>query len=142
MIFATSFLASLVVTASVEKSLKVAYIGSATAIVVAVIAAGIAAAMAWRRYQREKKDQQDMLLNAPFGELANIYQHYCYAAAELPSDTADSKVLKKRLTWAKYGEVHATKEISEYGFLSGNDIAVLCNLNYAFEITIAFSTNF
>jgi hypothetical protein len=105
-------------------SLAQALVGAAGALVVAVVVAWIG----YKRYLGEQADQQETLLNALFGELANIYEHYSYAASELPTDTSDAKELRLRLNWSKYGDMQSTQKVSEYGFLSADDIRLVLQL--------------
>jgi hypothetical protein len=87
-----------------------------------LVGAAGALAVAWigyKRYLGEQADQQETLLNALFGELANIYEHYSYAASELPTDTSDAKELRLRLNWSKYGDMQSTQTIRESPWLHG-----------------------
>lgn len=88
----------------------------------ALLGAMVAAAVAYGLYRRQRKDDQERLLNALFGELANIYQHYRYASPELPKDTSDRKEVCLRLRWATYGALHSTEDLTRYGFLSDDDV--------------------
>ena len=66
----------------------------------AVILAFITAIFAYWRYTREQQHHRNTLLNALFGELANIYEHYTYNAFELPCNVENNNELKKRLSWS------------------------------------------
>jgi len=103
----------------------------ATSIYAFTSAVGLAfltAVFAYWRYTREQKHQQDALLNALFGELANIYEHYTYASFELPLDPKDQQELKKRLKWSIYGNLRSTKDVTRFGFLNASDINSLLQL--------------
>ena len=86
----------------------------------------LAAVLAYWRYTVEIGHQRDALLNALFGELGNLLEHYTYANSELP--TAGSPELTKRLRWSAYGELYFTKDLSRYGFLDAGDIQELLQL--------------
>jgi hypothetical protein len=55
----------------------------------ALIIAAAAATFAYYRYLQEQKHQRSTLLNALFSEIANIYEHYSYAAHEIPTTLED-----------------------------------------------------
>lgn len=101
-----------------------ALIGAASALLVTMIAAGIG----YWRFLREQAHEQETFLNALFGELANLYEHYSYAAHELPTGTSDKRELRLRLQWSMYGNVQATQNVTQYGFLSAGDIRLLLQL--------------
>ncbi len=101
-----------------------ALIGAASALLVTLVAAWVG----YRRYLHERAHDQETLLNALFGELANIYEHYTYAAHELPTDTSDAKELRLRLQWSMYGGLQSTQQVSRYGFLNAADIRLLLQL--------------
>jgi hypothetical protein len=105
-------------------SLASALIGAGGALIVALVVAYIG----YKRYLHERAHQQETLLNALFGELANIYEHYSYAKNELPTSTSDAKELRLRLQWSKYGKLQSTENIDQYGFLSASDIRLFLQL--------------
>jgi predicted nuclease with TOPRIM domain len=94
------------------------------ALLIALVVAGIG----YWRYRKELAEIRTVLINALFGELANLYEHYSYALNELPRSNSDIGELKKRFKWSKYGELHSTREISRLGFLSVTDIQLLLQL--------------
>ena len=105
--------------------LVAALIGFSSTVVVTLIAAWAG----YKRYLRERDHQREALLNALFGELANIFEHYSYAVVELSKCTlSGSDELRIHLEWSMYGTLHSTQEISRYGFLSAADIRLLLQL--------------
>jgi hypothetical protein len=94
----------------------------------ALVIAALTAVFAYWRYTREQKHQRTTLLNALFAELANIFEHYTYAAFELPVDTSDTFELKKRLRWSRYGGVRSTSDVGKLGFLDAPNIKALLQL--------------
>jgi hypothetical protein len=94
----------------------------------ALLIAACTALFAYIRYAREQEHQRRTLLNALFAELANILEHYTYAAAEFPTDSADVFELKKRLRWSKYGVVRSANDIGKMGFLDASSIKALLQL--------------
>lgn len=76
-------------------------------------AAAGTAIFAYFRYVREQERQRRTLLNALFAELANMFEHYTYAAADLPADASDTFELKKRLRWSKYGAVRSASDVGK-----------------------------
>ena len=105
-------------------SLVPALIGATSALAVACVAAWLG----YKRYLQEQKHKQDALLNALFGELANMYEHYTYALYELPEVSTPPNLLKRRFLWSKYGDVRSARDVSEYGFLQAGDIRLLLQL--------------
>ncbi|GHG08175.1 hypothetical protein [Thalassotalea marina] len=94
----------------------------------AVVVAAAAAIFAYYRYIQEQKHQRDTLLNSLFAEIANIYEHYTYAAHEIPLDMDDQFELFKRLRWSAYGNVNSTGDLGKLGFLSASNIKALIQL--------------
>lgn len=92
-----------------------------------IVAAG-AAVFAFWRYVGEQNRERQTLLNALFAELANILEHYTYAAAEFPTDETDAFELMKRLRWAKYGSVRSANDVGKMGFLDASSIKALLQL--------------
>ena len=105
-------------------SLTPALIGAGSALFVSLVVAWIG----YRHYLRERAHDQETLLNALFGELATLYEHYSFAAHELPLADSDTRQLRVRLQWSMYGDLKSTQEISRYGFLSAGDIRLLLQL--------------
>jgi len=105
-------------------SLEPALIGAVGALIVALVVAYIG----YRRYLRERAHQQETLLNALFGELASIYEHYSYAKYEFPTNMSDARELRLRLQWSKYGKLQSTENVGQYGFLSASDIRLFLQL--------------
>ena len=99
-------------------------LGLASALVVALLTA----IFAYARYVREQEHQRKTLLNALFAELANILEHYTYAAFELPTDTTDPFELKKRLKWSKYGPMRSANDVGKLGFLDATSVTALLQL--------------
>lgn len=98
------------------------------ALISALLVAGLTAVFAYIRYVREQEHQRRTLLNALFAELANILEHYTYAAAEFPTDATDDFELKKRLRWSKYGAVRSANDIGKMGFLDASNIKAFLQL--------------
>lgn len=94
----------------------------------ALLVAACTALFAYYRYVREQEHQRRTLLNALFAELANILEHYTYAAAEFPIDPGDTFELKKRLLWSKYGAVRSANDVGKMGFLDAPSIRALLQL--------------
>lgn len=94
----------------------------------ALIIAACTAAFAYYRYVREQEHQRRTLLNALFGELANVLEHCTYAAVELPTDHADVFELKRRLRWSKYGQLRSVNDVGKMGFLDASSIKALLQL--------------
>lgn len=101
---------------------------AAVAFASALLVAAGTAVFAYFRYVREQEHQRRTLLNALFAELANILEHYTYAAAELPTDAADVFELKKRLRWSKYCGVRSASDVGKMGFLDVSSIKALLQL--------------
>lgn len=94
----------------------------------ALLVAACTALFAYFRYVREQEHQRRTLLNALFAELANVLEHYTYAAAEFPRDAADAFELKKRLRWSKYGTLRSANDVGKMGFLEAPSIKALLQL--------------
>lgn len=93
-----------------------------------IIAAAAAATFAYYRYLQEQKHQRSTLLNALFSEIANIYEHYSYAAHEIPTTLEDEFEIQKRLRWSSYGKISSISDIEKLGFLSALNIKALLQL--------------
>jgi hypothetical protein len=94
----------------------------------ALIIAAAAATFAYYRYLQEQKHQRSTLLNALFSEIANIYEHYSYAAHEIPTTLEDEFEIQKRLRWSSYGKISSISDIEKLGFLSALNIKALLQL--------------
>jgi hypothetical protein len=94
----------------------------------ALVIAALTAVFAYLRYVREQEHQRTTLLNALFAELASIFEHYTYAAFELPIDPSGAFELKKRLRWSKYGGLRSTNDVGKLGFLDASNIRALLQL--------------
>jgi hypothetical protein len=108
-----------------DSRLTTALIGAASGVLVTFLTAWVAV----RHYQREQAHHEEKLLNALFGELANILEHYAYAVNELPLSADDPHTLRMRLQWSRFGNLRSTEEIDKYGFLKAGDIRLLLQLN-------------
>jgi len=91
-----------------------------------IIVTVLAGLIAYWRYRVEVSQRQETLLNALFGELGNILEHYTYAAYELSNTSCQE--LEKRLRWSKYGQTHFSDDVSRYGFLTPSEIQKLLQL--------------
>lgn len=98
------------------------------ALVAALIVALATAVFAYVRYVREQEHQRRTLLNALFAELANVVEHYTYAALELRVDARDGFEIRKRLKWSKYGPLRAANDIGKLGFLNASSVEALLQL--------------
>lgn len=106
--------------APLASDLRPALIGATSALVVAIIAA----LLGFWRYLRERGDEQRTLLHALFGELANLFEHYTYAEAELKLAAHGEQAIRLKLSM--YGQTQFASAIDKYGFLSvGNVRSVL-----------------
>lgn len=94
----------------------------------ALIIAAAAAIFAYYRYLQEQKHQRNTLLNSLFSEIANIYEHYSYAAHEIPTTLEDEFEIQKRLRWSFYGKISSISDIEKLGFLSALNIKALLQL--------------
>lgn len=95
---------------------------------VAVFATAFAAFVAYLRYRAEQRHQQDVFLNALFGELTSLYEHYHYAGAGLPRDNSSIPELSVLLRYSLYGELRSVEDVTRCGFLTANDIRLLLQL--------------
>jgi len=94
----------------------------------ALIVAAATAVFAFYRYMQEQRHQRETLLNSLFAELANIYEHYSYAAFELPLIPENRFEVQKRLRWSAYGDIESTEDIEKLGFLDAVNIKALLQL--------------
>lgn len=92
-----------------------------------VVVLGLTAFVTQVRYLYEKAREQETLLNALFGEMANVCEHYMYVGAEAGRYAQDELVLRLKL--AHYGDVFALEELSRYGFLDAADLRLLLQLS-------------
>jgi hypothetical protein len=67
-------------------------------------------------------------LNALFGELANLYEHYSYVSAELPAPGAPESVLQQRFQMSRYGALRTLEDVTRFGFLAPNDVRLVMQL--------------
>jgi hypothetical protein len=100
-------------------------IGAASGLLVSCLVA----LFGYRAYVRQRRHEQEALLSALFGELANLYEHCIYVAYELPSADSDPNLLKRRLQWGKYGSFRFANDVTRYGFLNASDIRLLLQLS-------------
>jgi hypothetical protein len=83
--------------------------GGQGAVVAAIISAGAAISAPGFNDWLRQNAQDKRMLAAFYGELQNIFRHYRYAGAELPSDIAN-KEFGLRLALAAYGEAALSRQ--------------------------------
>ena len=101
-------------------------IAYATSIAVPLAVAVVAGSIAYWRYLKERSHAQANTLNALFGEIGSLLDHYSFSYHEMPASTDDDLVV--RLRWSQYGEVAAVSDIHRFGFLDEEEIQLLLQL--------------
>ena len=89
--------------------------------------------VAWGLELWRRRRDSSALMNALYGELVHIFEHYGYAGAELPipeSTTFEDIELRKALMWAKYGDVFSVSDLQRYGFLGPAEILQVLQISF------------
>lgn len=89
----------------------------------------IGAWFAFKRYLKEKKDEKELIVNAVFGDLTNVIQHYVYAERELHLLLKSESEKMIRLRFSQFGKMMSIENLNQLGNLSAMEIREILQLN-------------
>lgn len=85
--------------------------------------------LAYRRYLKERSDNRDLIVNAIFGDLANLVEHYTYASNELDLALGSTEEKNTRIRMSQFGTLRSIDKIELLGNLSTTQIRELLQIN-------------
>ncbi len=94
-----------------------------------LLAVALAAWFAFKKYLKENIDKKELMVNAVFGDLANIVEHYTYAKNEIALAMISEREKKIRLKFSKFGTLKSLEKIDQLGNLSTHQIRLILQLN-------------
>jgi uncharacterized protein YneF (UPF0154 family) len=96
---------------------------------VTLVGVVLTAWFALKKYQKELNDKREVIVNAVFGDLANVIEHYTYAKNEiiLLLSSENEKVI--RLKFSQFGALKSVEKVQELGNLTPKQIRLLLQIN-------------
>jgi hypothetical protein len=85
--------------------------------------------LAYKRYLKDKEDKKDLIINAVFGDLANLIEHYSYAKNELFLILKSPQEQITRIRMSQFGVLRSIEKIELLGNLNSSQIRALLQIN-------------
>lgn len=98
-------------------------------ILATLIAVILAAWFVYKKYLKENNDKKELIVNAVFGDLTNVIEHYTYARNEIHLVLLSEQEKNIRLRYSQFGSLRSIEKIDQLGNLSSLQIRLILQLD-------------